>query len=54
MPEAVTVPSLMMMTSIVCEEVLVRGRYTDKHSKGHTQTQGSSTLKFAKLQNKKY
>ena len=44
MSEAVTVPSLMMMTSVVSKEVLVRNTQTDRH----THTGVSSKLKFAK------
>ena len=65
MSEAVTVPGLTMMTSIVSEESLARDTHTDRHT--HTEwalsnnylsiylTQrdsGLSTLKFA-LQTKK-
>ena len=53
MSEAVTVPGLMMMTSILFQESLTRDRYTDKtgartHTHAHTHTHkhsGSSTLK---------
>ena len=35
MSEAVTVPSLMMMTSIVSKESLARDRHTDTHTHTH-------------------
>ena len=45
MSEAVTMPNLIMMTSIVFEESLVRGTQTD------TQTDsGSSILNFFKVE----
>ena len=51
MSEAVTVPSLMMMDSIVSEESLARDTHTHARARAHTHTQGlagSSTLKCAK------
>ena len=49
MSEAVTVPSLTMMTSTVSEESLEGGTHTDTHTYTYTYTDsGSSTLKFAK------
>ena len=44
--EAVTMPSLMMMTSIVLEESLARDTHTDRQTHTHTDS-GSSRLKFA-------
>ena len=48
MSEAVTMPSLMMMTSIASEESLARDTKTDRHP--HTQTSSSrpSILNFFK------
>ena len=40
MSEPVTMPSLMMMTSIVSEESLVRDRQTDRQTDRHTDTHG--------------
>ena len=39
MSEAVTMPSLMMMTSIVPEEPLARDTQTDRQTDTHTHTQ---------------
>ena len=44
--EAVAVPSVMMMTSIVCEESLARNRKTDRHT--HIDS-GSFILNFFKV-----
>ena len=38
MPEAITVPSVMMMTSIVSEESLARDTHTYGHARRHTHT----------------
>ena len=38
MPQAVSMPSLMMMTLIVSEESLARDRYTHSNTHAHTHT----------------
>ena len=48
MSEAVTMPSLMMMTSTFSEELLAKD--TDTHTHTHTQTLASSFLNFQKQQ----
>ena len=62
MSEAVTIPSLMMMTSIVSEESLARDTQTDRqtdthahthtHAYTHTQTQGLFQGKTLKTKTK--
>ena len=47
MSEAVTMPSLMMMTSIISDKSLVRGTHTHTQIYMYTKTLGS-ILKFAK------
>ena len=49
MPEALTVPSVMMMTSIVSEESLARGTHTHRHTHTHRQTFASSFLNCFKV-----
>ena len=48
MSEAVTVPSLMMMTSTVSEESLARDTHTDRHTP-HTDRQSRFYLKSCKV-----
>ena len=47
MSEAVIMPSLMMLTSIVSEESFARDRHTDTHRQAHTDT-ASSIFTFSK------
>ena len=49
MSEAVTVPSLMMMTSIVSEESLASDRHTDRHTHTQIERHGLIYVNFFKV-----